>query len=307
MARSRARRTVWIVLALGVLLLFPVLNRRYEPFAKRVEGRTVRGWAEQFAAAENIDPRIVDAFITSAIPKLSELLQAGHRKIRIAGFLREATKNRISTRDAERDEKLMLVAGGWLSWLHAKGYDVELPRNPKLSLWLDAYDDQFYAPRFVQLAITTPEESAEAVKIPVPLKPGERINAGAVIEPSLVTTEQKPWVYVKARIAPGHHVYGLKKALESAIPTKLEMRLPDGISLAGEWSAPRPDKSGSAEIYRKEVVFRNRLVIGGKVSPGKYKARIKIAFQVCNEALCWPPEELEREVEFEVVERSGKR
>jgi len=133
------------------------------------------------------------------------------------------------------------------------------------------------------------------------LKAGERVIARSKIEPSKFSREQKASVFVKLQIAPGHHIYSLKKSLSSSVPTTVELKLPDGVKLDAEWEAPKPEKVGEALVYRKQVVLRNRLALSEKIPPGKHKAEIRIRFQVCNEAVCWPPESLVTEVEFEVL------
>jgi len=145
--------------------------------------------------------------------------------------------------------------------------------------------------------------SATAVDIAIPeRKAGERVVVGSKIDPTTFSREQKPWIFLKLQIAPGHHIYGLQKSLNSSVPTTVEVKLPEGVKLDPKWEAPKPEKIGGALVYRKEIILRNRLVVGEKVAPGKHKAEIRIRFQVCNEAVCWPPESLLTEVEFEVVD-----
>lgn len=296
---ARNRRRLWLVAALVLVPLLLALVDRFEPFAKRVDGKTVAQWLEVFGETKQVDPVVVDAFQRSANAVLVGTIQSGLRESLVRVLLREAVGLKTELSPAKTNR--MMAAGGWLSWLYVKGYPIDLPRDPRLSLWLDQYDDVFYAPRFVQLAITTPEQAATAVEIPMPeRKTGQRVVVGAKIEPSRFSHEQKAQLFVKLQIAPGHHIDSLKKSLNSSVPTTVEIKLPDGAKLDAEWEAPKPEKIGEALVYRKEVVLRNRLVIGEKVAPGKHKAEMRIRFQVCNEAVCWPPESLVTEVEFEV-------
>jgi hypothetical protein len=300
--RINARKRIRIGIA-ALILVLPLLVAidRLEPFAKRVQGRTARQWVKGFAAAKQIDPRIVDSFKTTATPKLAGIIQAGRRGSYIRGIVREAIG--VSIPGGDIDNPIMLAAGGWLALLNADGYALELPDDPSLGLWLDQYDDRFYAPRFAQLALTTRQQAATLVNdIPVPeLKPHEKVAIGAKVQPAKVYAGQHPWLFVKLRIAPGHHIYALQKSLNSAVPTIVEVTLPAGAKLEGAWAHPAPEKMGGALIYRKEVVLPNRLVLSKVLKPGKYKAQIKVSFQVCNEALCWPPESQVTEVEFELV------
>jgi hypothetical protein len=134
------------------------------------------------------------------------------------------------------------------------------------------------------------------------LKVGERINGVIVVKPEKLGSPGEANVYVKVRIALGYHIGGLEKEAKSSLEeTRLEMKLPDGLTLQHDWQGPKTEKlNDGSSGYRKDVVFQNRLQVEPGVAPGKLKIQIKIFFQVCNEALCWPPEEISREIELEV-------
>jgi hypothetical protein len=302
--KIRKPNRIWILAGVSAALVLVALVLRFEPFARRVEAKTIGQWLNAFAATKQVEPRILAAFDISAHPDLVRNIRSGRREIMIRSLLQESVGLRTSI--SHRKWGMMLAAGGWLALLNAEGYPVKLPGD--LGLWLDQQDDNFYAPRFAQLALTTRHEAATLVDVPVPkLRPGEKIAIGAKVQPSRVTAAKSPWLFVKVQIAPGHHIYALEKSLSSSVPTRVEVKLPDGVRLEGPWSPPRPEKIGGALVYRKEVVFPNRLLLNKDFPPGKYKAEIKVSFQVCNEALCWPPESLVTEVEFEVVEDAAKK
>jgi DsbC/DsbD-like thiol-disulfide interchange protein len=160
----------------------------------------------------------------------------------------------------------------------------------------------------VAASSATPDEAATAPEIKMPeLKPGERIATRAVVQPARFGPGEQARIFLKVLIAPGHYIYALKKSSNSSTPTSVELKLPDGLKLAGEWEGPPPEKIGEASGYRKEVVFRNRLVAGKDVALGKQKADIKVAFQVCNEAVCWPPESRVTPAEFELVKDGAEK
>jgi DsbC/DsbD-like thiol-disulfide interchange protein len=155
---------------------------------------------------------------------------------------------------------------------------------------------------FFGLVLMLVESSAaEEISMP-PLKPGERVNAAAVVEPHKLGAGRGANVYVKMRIALGHHVCGLEKLEKGSLaPTKIEVKLPEGFSLDHEWWGPKAEKlEDGSSGYTGDVVFRNGLRAKPGSASGKLKIEIKISFQVCNEALCWPPEEISREIELEV-------
>lgn len=162
MAAGNRKRFVYAIGAIILGSLFAWANYHFEPFARRVEGRTVTQWARQFAATGNVDERVVELFGPAAAPRLVATIQSGRWAHDYHDTIRELI-GLIRHRSPEK-EKMMLAAGAWLSWLHAKGYAAQLPRDEDFHQWMDAYDDYFYAPRHVQLAITTPQEAAVALK-----------------------------------------------------------------------------------------------------------------------------------------------
>ena len=289
-----------------VLLIAAWANYLFEPFAKRFEGRTGRQWLKQFAHEQRVDERTVDAFETTVVRDLVSVIQTGRREATMRSLLREATG--IRTQLSSEESQLMLAAGSWLSWLHARGYELHYD-GPGLGLWLDRYDDDFFGPRYVQLALTTPDQATPALDIPMAaLAPGQRIDAAIAIEPKKIGPSKSVGLFVKLRIAPGHYIYSLERSGKSNEPTSFEVNLPNGFSLSGPWKGPEPKRqTDGSKVFRGDVVFWNHLSASPAVPPGKRKMSVKVSFQVCNEAVCWPPQKISRELELEVTPTGRKK
>jgi len=134
---------------------------------------------------------------------------------------------------------------------------------------------------------------APEIKLEVP-SARQRINM-AVAFGKKVENDEIP-IFVKVRLAPLHHIYALEKSGSHNKPTEIGTKLPGGLSLGGPWSGPEPKKlSDGSRVYENEVIFSN--VLKGK--PKGEKIEVTLAFQVCNELLCWPPEKLSREAALE--------
>jgi hypothetical protein len=96
---------------------------------------------------------------------------------------------------------------------------------------------------------------------------------------------------VKLRIASGHWIYALEDSGSHSQPTALAVmneKLP--LRADGPWRGPEPKvKSDGARTYAGEAVFERRFVVGPVSEKTNSKLPITIKYQVCNEALCWPP------------------
>src|SRR5687768_11678369 len=116
------RRGTWTAFAILTVLIVALANHRFEPFARRVEDRTLRAWLGVFAEEARIDDRIVEAFQTNITPHLIAVIERGRRE----GFLRGIFGEVIGIQSGVPPErqKIMLAAGTWLSALHVQGYEV---------------------------------------------------------------------------------------------------------------------------------------------------------------------------------------
>jgi hypothetical protein len=135
-------------------------------------------------------------------------------------------------------------------------------------------------------------EGASLPQITVPPPEGtNRVTAGAIIQPAIASPGDSITVIVKVRIAPGHWIYALENSGSRNQPTAFETQH-DGQPLrsVGPWRGPEPKtKSDGSRIYAGEAVFQRRFVLESPAKEATRKLPITIKYQVCNEALCWPP------------------
>lgn len=149
------------VLVLGGAILW------MEPWAERFQGQTVRGWLKRFAEKREIEQGVLDAFGARAVPELVKVIETAQRRRdrrelweNLHDEVRSALKLPALKRDRSDEHQPLVAAGTWLSWLKAKGHPLEEKSfPPKVIQWLDIWDDTFWAPRWIQLVLTTPEES----------------------------------------------------------------------------------------------------------------------------------------------------
>jgi len=109
-------------------------------------------------------------------------------------------------------------------------------------------------------------------------------------------------VWVRVRILPLFHIYGLNKSGTDNAPTRLKLAFPKGVKAVRDWTAQgEPKKAGKALIYEEEITFVTTLMVGKKTPQGKHAINCQIEYQVCNEELCWPPAKIDLAAEVEVV------
>ncbi len=129
-----------------------------------------------------------------------------------------------------------------------------------------------------------------------------RIVAGLAFQPSPVSPGELVTLYVRARVAPGYHIYALDDSGSSSIPTAFELPPFNFLEADGPWRGPEPKLGGDgARTLAGDLLFHARFVVGDYLQPSRQKVPVRLRLQVCNEAVCWPPETIQLETELNVV------
>jgi DsbC/DsbD-like thiol-disulfide interchange protein len=132
-------------------------------------------------------------------------------------------------------------------------------------------------------------------------EPRTPVAATMTVQPATVSPGGTANLSIKVRIQPLFHIYALNKSGNENTPTTLDVTLPEGFKLKGDWKAPAPKKSGKARIYRDEVILNAAVNVTRKARSGKHPIKCAMQYQVCNEEVCWPPATLDLATEVEVV------
>jgi hypothetical protein len=144
-------------------------------------------------------------------------------------------------------------------------------------------------------------DPATAVKAPNP-EASKPVTAALGIVPEKIVAGKTATLLIKVRILALHHIYALNKSGSENTPTSFQLQLPKGMKLNANWKAPEPKKGkGKSRIYEEEVIFEAPVLVGEKVSAGKHTIKCEMAYQVCDEELCWPPAKLNLAAEIEVL------
>ena len=112
-------------------------------------------------------------------------------------------------------------------------------------------------------------------------------RAGAEIELSVVL-----------ETGPDYEIHGFDVA-PPFFPTKLELDLPPGWSVKGDWEAPSPSrskKSPGGSVYAGKTEFKRRIEIAKATPPDEYVFTCRVSYQACNAVRCLRPITSELEV-----------
>jgi hypothetical protein len=149
--------------------------------------------------------------------------------------------------------------------------------------------------------------SAKAAPSDSPAEPTERqpVVASLSVEPTHAKPGDLVRLTVTIQIAGDWHINALSDTGELAIPTRLELKLPSGVTLAGEWNAPKPDLAvaHSGPVYTGEVRFTRQVKVEATAPAGKLEIAYKLAYQTCNASLCLPPKKMTLRAPLEIQAR----
>jgi len=158
------------------------------------------------------------------------------------------------------------------------------------------------AERGAELSFALARETVPEFDVAAPTAT-QRLTAGLAIQPTRVAAGDPVTLFVKARLAPGFHIYALDDSGNANRPTQLSMPRQDAVQADGPWRSPEPkvDSTG-ARTLEGEVLLRRRHLVPAHQRAGRQTVRLNLTFQVCNEAFCWPPETMVLAADLEVVE-----
>jgi hypothetical protein len=135
-----------------------------------------------------------------------------------------------------------------------------------------------------------------------------RVTASAIIQPNPASPGDSITVLVKLRIAPGHWIYSMDNSGSANLPTALVVPPWVPFRSVGNWRRPEPkSKEDGSKTYSGEVVFQHRFTMEPGAAEVTQKLPITISYQVCSEALCWPPATISLVPELNVVRSQSRQ
>jgi hypothetical protein len=204
----------------------------------------------------NYDPRLLDACVTA--------LEQGKDTERSARILTRYTGERFA-QPAE-----------WRTWLNASRSDLFFSDVGGYRFFSKSGTDAAHRRAVRALSLAEP-----SVANPVSLT--------VVSRPASAASGETVTVAVRMKIAAGWHTYAEAGTGSPTELTRLEEKLPFGITATGRWRLPESTpQRGGASIYEGDVVFLRTYRLG-EVQPGTMALPITVSFQACNRERCLPP------------------
>ena len=127
-------------------------------------------------------------------------------------------------------------------------------------------------------------------------KPSSSVPVTAVMEtvPPEVRAGGTFELLVRVEIADVHYIYASNAAGKPFTPTTLNVTLPAGVEVLGDWTGPEPTRKRNGDfIYTDSVSFHRPLRVRANVPAGALSMKGELHYQACTEELCWPPHTLQ--------------
>jgi hypothetical protein len=147
-----------------------------------------------------------------------------------------------------------------------------------------------------------PEAASETESRPTSRDP---VVATASVTPRQAKPGETVTVTILVRLGSDWHINAVSGGSDTAIPTRLELKLPPGIAANGEWALPEPDIADRATgpVYRGEITFRRTLKVIEKAPDGKLELVCGLSYQACDARQCLRPTTLKLRAPLEVTSR----
>ena len=131
------------------------------------------------------------------------------------------------------------------------------------------------------------------------------VTAGAATSSSEIHPGDTVTLIIRARIAPGWHIYGLGASSGPNQPTQIELTLPRDIAANGEWECTAPvsqvTSMGLVSVYSSEVTFSQQLKVSALEQRGVDSITCEFHYQACNHVRCLSPGVLKMTVPINLV------
>jgi DsbC/DsbD-like thiol-disulfide interchange protein len=132
---------------------------------------------------------------------------------------------------------------------------------------------------------------------------GQPVSARAGLVPAVLRAGESATLVAAIKIKPGWHIYAHGGVSRYAIPTRLEVKFPEGISPVAGWEYPPGiRKPGSEElIYENSAVIRGSLKSETGLIPGRRSLVCSVYYVACDYSVCLPPVAQSLKVDFDII------
>ena len=144
------------------------------------------------------------------------------------------------------------------------------------------------------------------VEVTLPMEPTETepIALAAAMDRSEVNAGDSVLLVIRMKVDPAWHSYAVSGPTGVAMPTKLELILPKGVTTKSDWFYPEPEMMDSIEgtiaAYVGDLRFAIPLSVSEIVAKGRTEVQCEIRYQACKHESCLPPDAKTLTASFEV-------
>jgi thiol:disulfide interchange protein DsbD len=132
---------------------------------------------------------------------------------------------------------------------------------------------------------------------------GQPVAIRAGLAPAVIRAGESATLVAALKIRPGWHIYAPGGVSSYAIPTRLDVKLPEGISTIAGWKYP----PGISRQGRDELLYENSVIISGSMksakglNPGRRSLVCSVRYVACDDNVCLPPETQLLKVDLAVI------
>jgi len=135
------------------------------------------------------------------------------------------------------------------------------------------------------------------------------VAVGAAVDRGEAKAGDVVLLVVRSKIAKPWHIYAVEGPTGVARPTKLELTLPDGVSIAADWKLPDAEvtdsPTGPVSIYQGDVRFSVTLKIAENAPASTFGIECEVRYQACEDSRCLPPTSNKLTVPLTIVSNKG--
>jgi DsbC/DsbD-like thiol-disulfide interchange protein len=138
------------------------------------------------------------------------------------------------------------------------------------------------------------EANPLTVDIPVAKPNAENpVTLGAAVDRTQVMPGSSILLVVRCKTAEPWYIYAADGKQDIGVPTRLELKLPRGVTQQSPWQLPvsKPKESplGQVGTYANDVRFMVPLLVDPLAPPGKVEVQCTFHFQACSDSTCLSP------------------
>ncbi len=127
-------------------------------------------------------------------------------------------------------------------------------------------------------------------------------DVAATIQSTIKDAPNSFVLAIDIKIATGWHVYAMDNAAGPNFPMRVDLQVPDGFELSGDWIGPKPEvmisQFGTVYVHHNQLRIEQRLVTRDHQPVLPSHLACDIHLQACNQHQCLPPQKISLLVPF---------